>query len=195
MKKLLFIGFLILGLAGCSKHIEEKSADTNQVEASNDDLAKKGNNSDQKPLTSWRYEESKDEMRNISLKFAGLESNNTVEFEFPYNGGSKLTIALRKNSQTPNSDGVGFLIDKGQFFCASMDGCTGSIKFGNGSIEKINLKMSDDQNSKILYMSNEEQIKSFIQKLKKGENLIVELPFFQTGDRQFSFDSTGLDWD
>lgn len=53
-------------------------------------------------------------MRNIESKFASTVSINTIDFDFPYNGGSKLILTLRKRGSEVD---VMVSITKGQILC------------------------------------------------------------------------------
>jgi hypothetical protein len=92
----------------------------------------------------WHTSYKNDEMRGTAQKFSQTESDNAVDFDFPYNGGSKLTIVLRskktelKAGQKPESlpltEAI-IVISKGQFSCNSYDGCHVSAKFDDGKIQ------------------------------------------------------------
>jgi len=47
----------------------------------------------------WEYKENIDQMRGTKTKFAEITSNNSVNFAFPYNGGSTLDLIIRKRKQ------------------------------------------------------------------------------------------------
>ena len=48
----------------------------------------------------WITTYNNDEMRGTAQKFIQTESDNAVEFEFPYNGGSKMAIVLRSKKRS-----------------------------------------------------------------------------------------------
>jgi hypothetical protein len=53
------------------------------------------------------------------------------------------------------------------------------------------LNEPEDHSSDTLFAAN---ASSIIAKLKKSDRVIVELPFFQEGNRQFTFQTKGLVW-
>ena len=84
---------------------------------------------------------------------------------------------------------VAFEISQGQFVCG-VEGCTGSINYGRGP-QHLRLKESADYDPKVLFASNAPEV---IRNLKSASTVVVELPFFQEGDRQFTFSTAGLVW-
>lgn len=137
--------------------------------------------------SAWYYFETKDELRGGTTYFARVTSDNKVDFDFPYNGGSRLTMTIRKSPQYGTD--VYFEISKGQYTCGLYN-CKGAISF-DGASEGLTLTTPDDHSSDILFATYGEAI---IRKLKQSDRTIVELPFFQEGNRQFTFDTSELEW-
>ncbi len=142
---------------------------------------------DEKPKSNWTVTSSTDELRGKAIHYASVSSSNSVEFDFPYNGGSSLTMTVRRHPQY--GDDVVFQISKGQFTCG-IDNCRGNINFGDGA-QRINLSTPEDHSSDTLFATSGGSI---ISKLKKSNRVIVELPFYQEGNQQFTFDTNGLLW-
>jgi hypothetical protein len=135
----------------------------------------------------WSYSTSDDKVRGKTIYYASVDSENQVDFDFPYSGGSTLTMTVRKHPQYGQD--VVFRISKGQFVCG-VESCSGTINFGRGS-ERISLTEPADYDSQSLFASNGPSI---ISKLKSADKVIVELPFYQEGNRQFTFETKGLSW-
>lgn len=57
-----------------------------------------------------------------------------------------------------------FSVNKGQLFCAYQD-CYISIKFDDGSIQKLATNEAEAGNSEVLFLAND--ISGFVEKLKK----------------------------
>lgn len=186
MKKISLLLSILL-LIGCVKVDESKSKTT----SSNDGVTQH-TAFDKENISNWYYESSKDEMRNIETKYASINSINKVNFDFPYDGGSSLQIIIRQqNNSVPE---VIFSISKGQFLCKSND-CGITYKFDNGSLKYYKLSKSSDNSSTALFIANSMDASSFIAEILKSEYLIVELPFYQSGNKQFKFDVKELKWD
>ena len=141
--------------------------------------------------TSWQYRESKDEMRNKTSYFASKSSNNTLELSFPYQGGSNLILMLRKHSEYGND--VMFSISKGQFACR-IDGCNISVKFDEGNVEKYSMGEPESGTNDVLFISGSKSINKFMDKLKKSKKMVIEVPIYDYGRAQFTFDTQGLEW-
>jgi len=138
--------------------------------------------------TGWAYDTSDDELRGEKIYRASMESSNSVSFDFPYNGGSTLRMTVRRHPEYGQD--VIFVISKGQFTCG-VDDCAGTINFGSGA-ESIALVEPSDNASDTLFAANADYV---IGQLKKSKKVIVELPFYQEGNRQFTFDTPAkLKW-
>lgn len=147
-------------------------------------------NAASKPVgKSWEYKESADKMRGSVDRFASIDSKNTVDFDFPYNGGSLLSLIIRDTAK----DGLDILlqVSKGQFLC-SYSGCFAVFKFDDGAMEKVPLVQADGGSSDVLFLVGDK--KRLIKKIKNSKALMVEVEFYQSGARQFEFDTQGLKW-
>lgn len=143
------------------------------------------------PQMKWEYSQSKDEMRGGNSYEASLASDNKAYFEFPYNGGSRLSINLRKSPRYGND--VYFVITKGQFSCA-YNGCIVAVKFDDGKIINYSVVESDSGRSDVLFLANSKTVRQFASRLKKAKNVVVEVSFYQDGKRQFTFSPKDLEW-
>lgn len=135
----------------------------------------------------WSIDQQKDELRGTTDKFASVTSENSVQFDFPYCCDSRLQITVRKTAQYGQD--VIFQISDGQFVCGIYD-CTGMISI-DGKPEQLSLNTSADHDSKVLFAKYPDAI---IKKLNSSSKVIVELPFYQEGNRQFTFSTRNLDW-
>jgi len=146
----------------------------------------------------WLATYDTDEMRGTSTKFLQTQSDNSVDFEFPYNGGSKMAIILRskkevlKDSQKAEDlklEEVMLIISKGQYSCTSFDGCEISVKFDNDKIKKYKMNAAANGKSDVIFVSNSQD---FIKNIEKHKKLIIEADFYQAGAKQFKFDLSGF---
>lgn len=195
MQKILITGLLIFFLVGCTKPSEMETLANKTEPASVNVTTQEANpESVQAGPNPWEYDQSVDEMRGTKSKYAYLKSDNVVDFDFPYDGGSSLQISLRKNNNNPTD--VMFSISKGQFSCNTItDSCYASIKFDNEAIQNIELAQTTDHSSDVFFISNQFDVNQFINDLKKSKKLIIELPFYQEGKKQFKFKLSQLNWD
>ena len=137
--------------------------------------------------TSWTYQTTKDEVRNTTDSYASIVSDNKVDFDFPYDGGSTLQMTVRHDH---TGDNILLVISKGQFVCG-IENCKGEMNI-DGTPRHLTLLRPADGSSDTLFVSRPAEI---IKALESAKKVIVELPFFQAGNRQFTFTSAGgLEW-
>ncbi|WBV23039.1 hypothetical protein [Pantoea piersonii] len=146
----------------------------------------------------WAVTYNNDEMRGTAQKFLQTQSDNDVEFDFPYNGGSKMAIILR-SKKTELKEGQKaedlkpteaiLAISKGQFSCHSFNDCHVSVKFDNDKIQKYSMSESGNGNSDVIFF---DQSSSFIKNIQSHKKVIIEAEFFQAGAKQFKFDLEGF---
>lgn len=139
--------------------------------------------------TKWQYSNSRDEMRGTTAKFASINSENSVDLEFPY-GEVHGQIWIRRRPE----DGlnVAFEVDKGQVLCHSYSDDHLSIKFDDGPIQTFSCTGSSDGSSETAFILNESRA---LAALKRAKRTVVEAEFYQQGRQQFVFDTAGLKWE
>lgn len=149
--------------------------------------------------SNWDTSYSTDEMRGTAQKFVQTDSDNNVDFDFPYNGGSGLGLMLR-SKKTQLKDGqsaeglklseAAIVISKGQFNCNSFDDCHISAKFDDGKIQKFAMSPAKGGRADVLFFDNP---KPFIDNVKSHKRLIIEADFYNSGPKQFKFDLSGAE--
>jgi hypothetical protein len=138
------------------------------------------------PPSQWTYSRTHDELRNGDVVTARIRSTNSTNLDFPY-GTVHLNITVRRHPEWGLD--VIFAVDEGQILCRIRD-CSGTISF-DGAPERLSLNESADNESSVVFAQYPEAV---LRKLRDSDRVIVELPFFQNGNRQFTFDTRGLDW-
>lgn len=176
----------ILGLAAIIWMYSDKTPSTSSGAVSTTQATESEN---VKPKN-WQYETSKDEMRGVESRFATTVSTNTVDFDFPYNGGSKLILALRKRGSEVD---VMVSITKGQILCG-IQNCEAAFKFDDGAVQSITMSEPDSHASDLLFVAYDKTESKIISQLKNSKKLVIEVPFYQQGKKQFTFDVSGLEW-
>ena len=166
---------IVLLLLGCQK--TEKNI--------KDNLAQEGKETKHDPSESWTLNVNNDAMRNTVSKTLIIESVNSAHFKFPYNGGSKLSLIV-KDTNTDHPI-VAFFIEKGQYDC-DLYSCRGAIKFGSSDVEKVTFATMPTDGLLRFNGSNE----AFVSNMRTIDKLIIELPFYQEGTKQFIFNLEGF---
>ena len=136
----------------------------------------------------WRYDEREDKMRNQTTRWAELDSNNRLVFDFPYEGGSTGTLSLRVSPKYGKD--VMLQVSKGQFLC-SFEGCAVHVKFDSGPIESYGAAEAADGSSDVIFIHN---YAGFLKKLRTAKKVMIEAQFYRAGWQQLEFSPAGLNW-
>lgn len=141
------------------------------------------------PVSRWQYSRQRDEMRDTTSRHAEIESDNSVDLNFPY-GSVKGTIWVRQRPE----DGltVAFSVERGQVLCNSFTNTSISIKFDDGPIQRFRCVDASDGSTETAFLTDARRA---LASLKRARRTVVEAEFFQQGRQQFVFQTTGLDWE
>jgi len=136
----------------------------------------------------WNYVTNEDSMSGKVIRYAVVESLNSVNFGFPYNGTQRGKLSLRKHPRWGESAYLS--LDQGQFICG-YDSCNVRVRYGNGKPQRVGASEPNDHSTNILFISNHKQ---FVANAKKVDKVFIEAEFYQEGNRVFEFDVSQLDW-
>lgn len=138
--------------------------------------------------TKWYYETKETKMGN-SQKFAQIISDDVLNFDFPYDGGSKSIFTIRKEKGQTD---IYYEISKGQIVSVNpVDGGTIRVKFDDEKPMIIGVSGASDYSSDIIFLNSTSKI---ISKLKTSKKMIIEVEFYNEGSRQIQFDVEGFEW-
>lgn len=139
----------------------------------------------EKPVVkTWTKDSTENDMGEKTIYY-NVESNDLVYLDFPYNGGSTGNIVVRKKK---GKLGLLFTIDKGQID-TDYDGTYIRVKFDDEEPITWSMGEAADGSSDVLFFNNESK---FYNKLKKSSKVVLEIPFYQNGKKQFTFNTAGL---
>lgn len=138
-------------------------------------------------INSWKYQKSDSDISGKLLSGAILLSNNTIDLEFPYQGGTYARIIVRNHPR--HGKDIVFAVNKGQLNC-QYDNCYINLKFDNGKVIKNYVTKPDDGSSLAYFLSNYNKI---IKQIKKSKTMFVEVTFFQQGTHTFEFNVENID--
>ena len=119
-------------------------------------------------------------------KFEEFESGNTVQFAFPYQGGTTARLVLRNHPQYGKD--IFMQISKGQLMCHSFSTCSISISIDGGPVFTVFGKGSEDESSRTVFLDW-----GLAAKIKGAKSIKIQPPIFQNGRPVFEFDLTGID--
>jgi len=138
----------------------------------------------------WYYSTDVDKVRRGTSYFAKTTSTNSIHQNFPYDSDTTMTMTVRKTPAYGTD--VILTISSGQMMCPSYDGCSGTVRFDDGSAERVEFNGPADNSSDTVFVVG---AKSFIAKLKKAKKVVIEKTLYEAGNPQFEFDVSGLKWD
>jgi hypothetical protein len=136
----------------------------------------------------WHYFDNTDEMTGKISLSAYVESENTVQFDFPYEGPQHGTLTLRRHPRY-GSDVI-FSIEKGQLMCSSYDGCTVLIRFDNEEPSSYSAGGAADNSTETIFIRNYDR---FLSKLRNAKQVRISPKIYQQGGVVFTFDVSGFD--
>lgn len=193
MKKGILIAvsmFLLMGACvGLVGKDEKSSKPESTVESEQVPDSLKEQVEPQAPESAWSYEESIDEMTDKTTYLAYVVSENSVNFDFPYQGGSTLTFTLRNSPQYGKDAYI--RISSGQFN-VSYSGTTIKLRIDDNPAMTINCNEASDNSMDILFLRGYNKI---VKALKGAKTMKISAEFFSEGTRTFTFDVSGLEWD
>jgi len=133
----------------------------------------------------WAYGQEYDRMTEETRYLAAVKSPELVYFDFPYQGGSELTMTIRKRGSVLD---IYFKISNGQFLTNQM----ARIKFDDGKPFDVSLIEPADYSTGLIFIDYTSKV---LARIKKSNIMIIELPFYQEGNRSFIFDVRKLKWE
>jgi hypothetical protein len=140
------------------------------------------------PADKWSYRTDTDAMTSKESRYASIQSENTVDFDFPYSGPQHATLILREHPSYGRD--ILFTIEQGQFICPSYDGCNVSVRFDDNATQAWSASPPSDHSTTTLFLAN---YSSFVRKLRSAKAVRIQAGVYQEGQPVFEFDVSGYD--
>jgi len=137
----------------------------------------------------WSYRTSDDKMTSRQAKFATIESENTVDFDFPYRGPQHGTLMVRDHPS--HGRDVIFSIQRGQLLCRSYEDCQIKVRFDEGSPVTWNAVGPSDNSSTVVLLRN---AAGFVTRLRAAKIVRLQVPVYMQGAPVFEFQAGGFDY-
>lgn len=134
----------------------------------------------------WRYEQ-RNNSAGQPVYTASVESVNLVPFDFPYQGGSVVTLTLRKGQQDTF---VALEVSKG-LFTRSFLGGHARVRFDGAQAVTYTLSAAANGRANIVFIDT---APAFIRKLKTARKMVIRLEFAGQPTREVQFSTQGLRW-
>lgn len=143
----------------------------------------------QRLAAKWSYRVDDDPMTSRKARYASIQSENTLNFDFPYQGEQHGRLMLRDHPS--HGRDVMILIDKGQILCPSYDDCNIRVRFDEGNPQRWSAAGAADNSSTVIFLRNEG---GFIQKLRGAKVVRIQIPVYQEGEPMLEFHVGGFDY-
>jgi hypothetical protein len=143
----------------------------------------------QRLANKWTYRVDEDPMTSRKSRYATIESENTVTFDFPYQGAQHGRLMLRDHP-TYGHDVI-FSIERGQILCHSYDDCQVRVRFDEGNPERWNAAGPSDNSTTSVFIRSHSR---FVQKLRAAKVVRLQIPVYQQGEPMFEFQVGGFDY-
>jgi hypothetical protein len=136
----------------------------------------------------WTYNATTDPMTSRTSRTATIASENSVEFDFPYQGEQHARLIVR-NDPSYGRD-VMLQIERGQILCPSYQDCSVRVRFDEGAAERWTAAGADDGSSTVIFFRSHSR---FVQRMRAAKVVRVQIPVYQEGQPTFEFQVGGFD--
>jgi hypothetical protein len=136
----------------------------------------------------WSYSTSADSMTGRESHTAAIDSENTLNFDFPYAGEQHAKLVIR--SHPSRGLNVMLYIERGQFLCHS-DDCYVHVRFDEGKAELWKAGGPADNSSTLIFLENESR---FVQRMRAAKIVRIQPTFYQAGSPVLEFQVGGFDY-
>lgn len=186
MKKIILaivgVSFLVLCINMCNS-ITTSNGTYLDSDTAVIDTALYGNTPIEVEKKTWSLQTKQDEMDDSKSYWYSLQSDNYVNFDFPYEGDSYLTITVRWMKKYGYD--VLLEITDGQMVGDEYNGTNYvRVRFDGGKVQKFYYNEPNDGSSNLVFLRNAQK---FIEKCKNAKDIIIEQEFYQEGVLQFKF--------
>lgn len=133
----------------------------------------------------WNYSDDVDPMTSAKIVFASIDSENTIELDFPYEGPQKGRLIFRRNGSKLDAY---FSIREGQLQCGYSE-CQIDVRFDDGAPTKFRMLEAADNSTEILFFSD---AKRLFERVEDAKTVRVQVVIYQAGVHTFEFDASGF---
>ena len=179
-----FFGIGIIGaIFSDNDTVESSAGESTEVKK---DISKKA---EDEPQSEWQYSEDSNEMDDTKTLYAVLESENEVDFEFPYDGGSTFEFMVRK---TNGKHEFLLTVSSGQFMTSIMNSEILRIRFDDNEVFDWNFSGAADGSADVIFPKYSKKLLTL---LKGSKNMMIEAPFYSAGRKVIKFKTENLQTD
>ena len=136
----------------------------------------------------WRYSATTDEMSGRTTRTAVIRSENTVNFDFPYQGAQRGTLTVRTHPSYGRD--VIFQIEQGQILCNSYSRCRIRVRFDDGQATSWGGNPAADGSSTVVFLGS---YNTFLSRMRRSTIVRIQPEIYQEGSPVFEFEVGGYD--
>lgn len=138
----------------------------------------------------WNYSSSNDPMSSKPIVLASIESDNSLNLGYPYQGENRGRLLIRQHPK--HGLDVILTISKGQLMCDNHRGCGALIRFDDGKAMRFNGGESADMDRTTMFVLER---KRFIDSARKARQIKVQVTIYEAGEQVLEFSTNQLlDW-
>jgi len=137
----------------------------------------------------WRYSEETDPMTSKMKYYAQIFSTTWLSLKFPYNGGSEVDLFIRN---VDDKNELILRVSKGQFLSSYGSSSNIRIRFDNDQPITVGYNSASDGSTDVIFIDSPDQL---IKRIKKAHSFIIEVAFFQEGNKQLTFAYHDFKWE
>lgn len=138
----------------------------------------------------WSYDVKTDKMTSKQTSFAYLQSKNSLNLGFPYQGRNMGSLTVRQHPQ--HGLDVIFSVEKGQLICSSYSGCDLLVRFDDKPPTRFAGTEPASNDHETIFVNN---AKRFIAEAKKAKKILVQVEMYKAGGQILEFEvSSPLVW-
>ena len=137
----------------------------------------------------WHYFHLTDKMTGDVTEFACLDSEDKLQFAFPYDGGSTGTICFTKWAEGKDNEYKAYFdIDKGQILCSQS--CSVFMKLDDGKPLFVSATPDSNGSSKSISLNSSYFFgpKSNRASLREAKVLMLQVEYYQEGRQVLTFE-------
>lgn len=136
----------------------------------------------------WSYYSDTDPMAGRPAHTASIQSENAVDFGFPYQGSQHATLTLRNHPSYGHD--VFLRLEQGQILCPSYEDCTVRVRFDDGPAERWTGVGPSDNSTTTVFIRNYSR---FLQRMRNSRVVRIQIEVYQEGAPVFEFRVGGFD--
>jgi hypothetical protein len=187
-KRLLPLAMSLGVVIACANLPENSRRSSNRNSVATASVGSANNSSASPPR--WDYSQFEDEMGRGKVYTATIQSSNTINLDFPYNGEQHGMLMLREHPS--HGKDVVFKIERGQLLDSEYNDPV-VVRFDSDKPLTFASVGASDHSTETLFLRGN-AFPTFSARLKTAKTVRIQAPIYQGGNQVFMFDVEGFNW-